>query len=613
MAVKAAMMKFKSASVKEADCEVIAFHGVERVSDLYECHITLQISSESIHAKLPELLGQAASLQLDFTEPARFFHGIVRAVRREGITGHNYVVTLAPKLFLLSLNQHNRIYEKLTAVDIVEQVIADSCGGLSVEKKLNTALQKREVCTQYNETDLEFIQRLLAEEGIAYFFKHTKENCSLVLVDSPQSFGETDPKVIDYPDQMNSGIGLHNVITHLQPLYQLTIGKMQSVDYDNCKASQLMSIEAGRVSQKTPGEVELYGVHHFQSPDGKKHELVSANANTQLKHWLEGNQDPSGFDGSSTVQALSAGLRCDVKSEKVGTTKLLLTVVMHSASDNHEGDSHYSNDFLAEDAKLGFKPPYIGRKQRIYGVHSAQVVEVKSPDDASCQADIRIKFPWEQKKSSCWARVAQLYAGNKWGGFFVPDVGQEVLTEFINGDPDRPVVVGALYNSTNAIPPYKATQSGIRTRSADYNELRFDDAKGKEEVYFQAGKDHNFLVKNNEKGVVQNNQILSVKNDRTITIEAGNQKLEVSKGNYNIDVGQAITSKAKTDIVLEANANIKIKANASITLQVGGSKIKIDPAGITIEGTLVKIKGNAMAEVSSGAMTTIKGGLVKIN
>lgn len=274
---------------------------------------------------------------------------------------------------------------------------------------------------------------------------------------------------------------------------------------------------------------------------------------------------------------------------------------------------------------------------------------------------VKVQFPWQSESNSCWLRVVQSYAGANWGASFVPRLEQEVLVDFINGDPDRPIVVGALYNCDNKGPKYTSTQSGFKTEATKFNELRFDDKKDAEEIYVEAGKDYNYIVHNDETGTIENDQSLTVTQNRTIsitdgdeskTLGKGNQTLSVAgnqtngidgnqessikgnqtnkvdgnqettvkgnqkdtvKGSQTIAVTGSIKESSKGSIESKATQSIKLQANTSIELKVGGNSIKIDPSGITIKGTMIKVQGTAMTEVKSSGILKMQGSLVQIN
>src|SRR3990167_8546807 len=362
-------------------------------------------------------------------------------------------------------------------------------------------------------------------------------------------------------------------------------------------------------------------------------------------------------NGSSDCVSFQAGgrfaLDYPLRSKKAD---YVITSFQHMAVDGNDQETQYRNHFTCIPSAVPYRPAQEHFKKQMRGPLTAVVVSLNASEskaDADPHRMVKVKFSWEGQKSSCWMRVAQLYAGSGWGASFVPRINQEVLVEFLNGDPDRPVVVGALYNKDNQGPTYTSTQSGIKTASSKFNELRFDDKKDNEEIYVEAGKNYNFIIHNDETGNVENDQKLTVKNNRTLTVSEGDETKKIEKGNQTLEVGadqkntikgkqvesitgdQELTLKGKQTydvtgdqkmdvkgaqtisvtgaIKEESKQSITLTANMSIELKVGGNSIKIDPSGVTITGTMVKINGSAMTEVKGGGMLKMQGGLVMIN
>jgi type VI secretion system secreted protein VgrG len=593
------ILHFKS-PLGETRCGITALSGYERLNELYSFDVTLVADQDPVTPQ--ELLGEDVVITLVHADIERSLHGVVCEFNEVDPVGDNvfeYQVKVVPRLWLLGLSSHNRLFENRDAVDIVKQVVDESCG-LAIETSNLKTYCRREICCQFGETDLEFVLRLLAEEGIAFYFKHTPDSCTLVLCGGMGGFLSCTPESYPY-NERNSGAWKVQV-SRFKRAGRLCTGKLVSTDYGEYIPKDPVEVEAVSKAPKLsrPGEMALHGAHNFESPSDDR-QLPNKACLDQVKRWQFGLEAGGAqFSGESGAPSFTAGHTYSLEDEPMssgGEVQFLLTEVIHTATEGYDQDAYYENSFrcVACSDAMAFTPAPPRERPRVWGPQTATVVEVKDPKVKGAHADVKVKFPWDAAHNSCWARVAQLYAGEEWGGFFVPDVGHEVLVEYINGDPDRPVVVGAVYNEGNKIPPYTKTQSGIRTRSKDYNELRFDDKSGSEEVYFQAGKDHNFLIKNDEKGEVGHDQTLEVKNDQKVDI-GNNQSVKVAK---KIDVT------AGTDVV--------ITANKSITLKVGGSVIKIDNKGVSIDGTIIGIKGNATTEVSAGAMLTLKGGLTKIN
>ena len=398
------------------------------------------------------------------------------------------------------------------------------------------------------------------------------------------------------------------------------------------------------------------------------------------------------FDGAGTVAHLMPGVKAKLKDHLFDSergTKFVCVEVVHSAEATSGFGSapenlSYSNRFRAVDDSIVFRPLRKAGRPRVLGPLTAIVVG-PSGEEIFCDkyGRIRVKFHWDLDPAtddtrSCWVRVAQMLAGKSWGTVFTPRIGMEVVVQFLNGDPDRPLVVGTVYNGDN-MPPYalpaNKTQSGIKTRStldgegANFNELRFEDKKGSEEVYLHAEKDFKRVVENDDAVEVGNDQTLTVKNDRTKTIEEGNESLTISKGNrtatitkgndsLTVSAGNRSTTITKGDdsltlgqggrtVKLDGSGNyamtlasgngavtlksgdyklkasggkVSIEAATSIELKVGSSVLKITPSSIELKATQIKIEGLGsadlkapMVKITASGIATIKGSLTKIN
>ncbi|MEM6483548.1 MAG: type VI secretion system tip protein TssI/VgrG [Pseudomonadota bacterium] len=567
----------------ETRCAVTSLTGNERVNDLYRFNVSIIADNDPV--KPDEILGEEVVLTIRYAGVERTIHGVVASISETEPDGDNlfeYSLEVVPKLWLLSLAAHTRIFEVMTTADIVKQVVSEGCG-MPVDVVTSRSYRTRETCVQFEESDLEFVQRLLQDEGISFFFKHGTGSATLVLTDSISGFTDCQPAT--YPFSERDNATWRQGVSNFRRVGSLATGEVVSRDFSEYTPSNTVEVtsKSKAKAKLRPGVRQLYGQHDFESPGSRT--LPRGSCGQQAKRWQESLEaDCDSFLGQSAAPSLTAGHKITLSDAPVcsdGDKQYLLLEVFHSATEGVGSNSVYSNHFKCAPTSnsVSFIPEFTLEQPRIWGVQTARVVEVRNPSDSEAHGEVKLFFHWEPHTISCWARVGQLYAGSNWGGYFIPDIDQEVLVEFINGDPDRPVVVGAVYNQDHSVPFDSITQSGIRTRSGAYNELRFDDEDGAEEVYFEAGKDHKFLINNDETGEVLNNQ--------------------------TIDVG--------ADHSLAAGANIMLEAGQSITLKVGGSEIKIDGAGVTISGSMIKINGNATTEVTGGATLTLKGGLVKIN
>ena len=303
---------------------------------------------------------------------------------------------------------------------------------------------------------------------------------------------------------------------------------------------------------------------------------------------------------------------------------------------------HYENRFRCLPLEIPFRP---ARETPRPVVHGTQTAVVVGPPGEEIFTDkygrIKVQFHWDRDgkndaDSSCWVRVATPWAGQQWGVIHIPRVGQEVVVAFEEGDPDRPIMVGSVYNAA-MMPPYKLpdnkTQSGVKTRSTlkggdkNFNELRFEDKKDSEDIYFHAEKDFHRVVEHDDDLKVGHDQTIEVKNDRTEKVKEGDEKVTIEKGNRTIVVETGDDAhqikKGNRDVQIDmGNDTLTIKmgnqttklnlgassteAMQSIELKVGQSSIKLDPTGVTIQGLMITITGQVQTQVS-GLMTTISG------
>jgi type VI secretion system secreted protein VgrG len=385
------------------------------------------------------------------------------------------------------------------------------------------------------------------------------------------------------------------------------------------------------------------------------------------------------MEGQSDCRLLTAGYKFAISGHFDGDGSYVVTEVKHMANIEGSytqptgGSAHaavYANSFHCIPAALPFRPHRRTPKARVDGTQTAVVV---GPQGEEIFTDkygrVKVQFFWDRQgkkdaNSSCWVRVGTLWGGKQWGMIHIPRIGQEVIVAFEEGDPDQPMIVGSVYNAEQ-MPPYalpaNKTQSGLKSRSsqkgeaANFNELRLEDKKGKEEIYFHAEKDFNRVVENNDTVKVgsskadDGSQTVEIWKDRTETVKTGNEKVTIEKGNRTVTVSKGDdkheVSQGKRDVIVQADDTHQVKqgnravkidlgndstkvsagtssteAMQSIELKVGGNSITIDQTGVTIKGIMVTIEGQAMLEakapmttVKGDGMLTLKGGITMIN
>lgn len=610
-----------------------AIHGEEHLSKPY--HYQVSLLSDNHQISQCDLVGKPITVNINHADKVRYITGHIthlalHDVNNEGLRA--YTAVIKPGLWFMSLAGKNRIFEKKTADKIIEEVLSEYGSVLQYSFTPSADYIEREYCVQFNETDFQFIHRIMSEEGITYYFEHSKNACKMVICDDNGQFSQVIKKEIEY--DCGGTLPTKNSISSWHREFNYHSGGIELKDYSEFSASK-DNIQVVKTTTKLNDVSNyvhcLYGLNHFTSDTEPKHKFIDGYHEALAKRAMESQE--LRFDtghGTSDCAEFSAGinfrLRHSLSSE---TGNYLITSLRITAVDSNTEDSSFKNSFCCIPKGVMPRPDPLARSNQIHAPQIAQVVSVKatsSDSSSDSYTQVKVKFPWNSSQNSCWVRVMQSFAGKSWGANFVPRVGQEVVINYINGDPDRPLVTGAVYNGDNPGPNFNATQSGWKTQfeSSSFNQLRFDDKKGNEEIYMEAGKDHNYLVHNDQSGKIENNQTLEVKKDRTITISEGDDSktlakgdhsITVSKGNHTLELGQGnhslkVDKGTQTTDVMGA---VKITSKTSIELEVGGNSIKIGPSGITIKGTMLSCQGTAKAEVKAGAMLTLKGGVTMIN
>jgi type VI secretion system secreted protein VgrG len=639
--------------------ELTAFSGREALSSIFEFKLELFVVGEET-IDPAKLLGAKVKFWWGTTDGSPEFErvGYLRrlvAVGTQHTAQQPYVADIVPKLWFSTLNSRNRMFENMTATDIVAKVVKEY--GLSL-KGANASF-KREFCLQYGETDFSFISRLLEEEGLCFHFENKSD--ALIISDGLNAGSATKCK---------TGMDVGSFYTW-EHQYNYITGVTTLVDFDFEQPSSQLKSEVKTVV-KLP---DIQSHEQLEFPGG----FTQKNRGDSLAklRMEEEEADYSIARGAGEEPSFYAGGAFSCKGSGVGAdgaTNFLVTAISHNCrTENYAsggGADIYRNEFTCIPEKVKFRPPRRTPRPRIDGLQTGIVVVAEDKMDK--YGRIRVKFNWaaanqsEGESESCWVRVAQTMAGKKWGTLFIPRVGQEVVISFLDGDPDRPLVIGAVYNG-DALPPYELpgawTQSGIKTQSQegganDFNELRFDDKKDAEEIYIQAQKDFRRLVKKGDDELIiekgkraktlkegDESTILEKgkrsvelkKGDDSLLLSEGNLSVEASKGNitnklgsgkYQVDAKQGVELKGGSNeakvtpsaIEMTVGGNSIKMDNSGIELKVGANSVKIEMAGITVKGVQVKIEGQASAEVKApmtsvkgDGMLTIKGGMTMIN
>lgn len=651
---------------------------------------TVEFQSKNKAVKLDGIVGRAMNVHLVAEDQKeRIFTGTCISVEYLGFQdgyGH-YVAEVRPWFWMLTRTQDCRVFQELTAVEIIKQILSEH-GFSDFEDKLSESYEKRTYCVQYRETDYDFLCRLMEEEGIYFYFDNKMDKnqieklifCDGISGHAPVPNGST----LKFFERDPNDRRREDHVAELAAEEILTRGKFTLNDFDMLAPQADLelnnTIKKGSHSH-TGYEVYDYPGHYRKDTGlGDKRARVRMEAEAiRHKRWR----------GASSVRTLGTGYTFKLENHPVkeANAEYLVTDAVHYFQVNTDFEDAelrqdlkpknmdfpkemetdaYANTFGTIPKPDQFRARLVTPWPEIPGLQTAMVV---GPDGEEIHTDehgrIRIQFHWDREgdnneKSSCWVRVVTPWSGKNWGMVAVPRMGQEVVIQFEEGDPDRPICTGMLYNEDTK-PPYNypddQTQLGIRTDSSKdvndveaYNELMFDDKADKEMLRIQAQKDHQVLIKNKSvvtigldeidagshdddgslSQVVKENVTETIqKGDHFFTIETGSQEIEIKtdktqkiegKHTKTITGNDAKTVKTGNMTVDVKSGKITMTAAIEILLKVGGSSIKIDNSGVTIKGPIIKITADGMAEMKSpmttvkgDGMLTLKGGLTLIN
>jgi len=544
-------------------------------------HFDLRMRSSNLALDAQAIVGKSATVTLQVPSgPKRYIHGIVTRFAQVGTDAQHgfYTAELAPRLWLLGLGSDRAIYQNLSALDIIEQVLRKF--GVAIELRVKGSYAVREYCVQYDESALQFISRLMEEEGIFYFFTFADGVHTMVLGDSTAAHkpGETDSHLWYSSDSVAHGqvnqIGAFEMTTGLVEAEQIV------ADYDYTNAS-LLTANSAATSGPSSGTRYTFPGRYAKAADGTR------TAKLRLAAQQLGQRTGR---ASSAIYTLTAGASFTLggHANPAFNVSYVICAVSHSASNDR-----YTNGFDVIPASVAFRPPLVTPKPMVAGTHTALVTGSSGEEIwTDAYGRIKLKFHWDRsaaanESSSCWVRVAQTAAGNGWGHLFLPRVGQEVVVSYVDGDPDRPLVTGSVYNRQGTLPvglPASQTQSVMRSRSSKGgtagNEIRMDDKLNNEELYFHAQKDLNIAVENALSTTVMAGAETHVvqKGDRTVDVQKGNETHKV-KGTRSVDVTSdethtnhaAFTQKVTGNYTLKVSGNLVIDVTGSISIKAGTS------------------------------------------
>jgi type VI secretion system secreted protein VgrG len=635
------------------------FSGREALSTLSE--ISLRAIGAAPPVALSGLTGQHATLSLEWASTPRLLDALCTRVSQlpSTVDGAHYALELRPWLWLLTLAANNRIFQGKTTQQIVEAVFSGH-SQTDYSFNLTGSYETRDYCVQYAESDYAFVSRLCEEEGWFYFFTHSDGTHTLTIADNNDAFTTlAGAATLPYAPGQSGARELAQVL-YCEIVAETVTGTFANSDYAYLTpTSQLYSQAEADSSAPTvyeyPGRYQTSSVG--SSATKRRIDALRTGACQLL--------------GESNCRALVPGGRFTLSGHESSDANIdwVVSSVVHDA--NH---GQYRNRFEAFPADTNWRPPRITPRPAM-PTQTATVVGKAGEELWTDQyGRVKVQFHWDRdgkndEQSSCWIRVAQPWASKTFGIQFMPRIGDEVVVTFVDADPDRPLITGSVYNGAN-LPPYtlpdNQTQSGIKTNTSKggngFNELRFEDKQGSEEVFLQAQKDLNANILNDASWTIGHDETSTIKNarthtvkegDDTLTVEQGNRSATVKTGNETVDIKGTRTVKAGSDetrtvggnldqtitgnMTLTVDGNLTIKVSGTLTLQSTGNLTAKSDGSITNqaamsltnqagtaltnksdgtlsnEGQSVTNKGAVEQTVDGGGMLTVKGGIVKIN
>lgn len=627
---------------------ITSLSGMEYVSGLFEYE--LELYSDNHQISPDKIVGKSATVTIQ-NEHNRCFNGFISSFTFGEVGPHNYRryrMTMVPWLWFLTRTQNCRIFQEKNTKQIVTEVFS-SLGFTDFEFKASGG-KTREYCVQYHESDFHFVSRLLEEEGIAYYFQHTNGQHKLILVDQLNAYEEVKETNLEY----SKGNMPNTQIHQWEHFHNFKKGHWTLNDYNFKEPKKdLKTATKTKSSFANNAKFEHYEYASlYDYSAGNDLVKIRLEAEETLRDLVEGASDCSTFYAGGKFKLA----KHDTATER---GNYILVSVRHHAADasffsGQEGQPEYYNEFVCIPSEIHFRPQPIHEKPLMKGPQSAIVVGPASEEiyiDEHCR--IKVQFYWDREgkndeNSTCFIRVVQSWAGNQWGASFIPRIGHEVIVNFLDGDPDRPLVTGSVYNGWNK-PVYSSkTQSGIKSRSTkggtaqNYNEFRFEDKKGGEQVYLHAEKDFDTHVENdqsltveaNRNKMVGKNETYEVKEDRNKTI-GGNQTESIAKNmtfsvgkNIGIDIGEnhtesigknmtitvdkdlqeSVSGKYTEKVTKEYSLSAKtitLQADDQITLKTGSASIVMKKNGdITISGKNINVKGSGNVVLKGSKVTS---------
>ena len=601
----------------EDELKLASFHGVDAVSRLFRFDLDLFSENDSID--FAAVVGQPVTLKVQLADDTlRYFHGhlarFVQSGRSENFI--TYRAEMVPWLWFLTRTADCRIFQQKKVPEIIEKIFKD-LGYADFSLRLRGSYEPRDYCVQYRETDFNFVSRLMEEEGIFYFFEHQDGKHILVLADSPAEIKPVPEQPTAQCDTSPGGWRDHDVVLSCALEEEFRPGAFAHTDYNfETPSTNLMANVAG----KNKFEIYDYPGEYMQAGLGDQLARIRLEEQRAVTVKLRGDSNCRAFTSGYKFK-LADHYRTDLNQE------YLLTSVQHSASVglNYSSgageEARYTNSFEGIPATQPYRPPRVTPQPLMQGCQTAVVV---GPAGEEIYTDkygrVKVQFHWDREgkkdqNSSCWVRVSSPWAGKGWGGLQVPRIGQEVIIDFLEGDPDQPLIVGRVYNAGQMPPfglPGGAVISGFKSNSTKggggYNQISLDDTKGNELLHIHAQYDQDNKVLHDERTSVGNDRTESVGHDETITI--GHDRKEKVGNNEDIAIGVNRTETVGSNETITIGVNRTESVGSNETISIGSNRTETVGASETVTIALMRTHNvgiNDMLNVGAANEVTVGG------
>jgi type VI secretion system secreted protein VgrG len=603
--------------------------GHEGISQLFR--FDLHLLSENAGLAAEALVGQRVTVTIRLQDDSpRYLNGVVGRFTQGETDARftHYGMQIVPWLWLLTRTADCRIFQHLSVPEILEKIFNEH-GLTDYTLQLQGSFPPREYCVQYRETDFNFVSRLMEQVGIFYFFAHEATKHTLVLANAPNAHGPC-PHQETARCELTGEMHQEDVVSAWRVESELRPAKYALADFNfETPGTRLLATVDGTAQS---GIGRRYEIYDYPGEYGTK-----AEGEQRVKLRVQEEEATHCVvRGSGNCRAFTSGYCFSLEDHprNDANTEWVLVEVEHAATAGSayrtgmEEDQSYSNRFTCIAHSVPFRPPRRTPKPVIFGAQTAIVVGPKGEEiHTDKYGRVRVQFHWDREgeydeKSSCWVRVSQDWAGKRWGAIFLPRIGQEVIVKFLEGDPDQPIITGRVYNAEQ-MPPYtlagEQTKSSTKTYSSKggggFNEIRFEDKKGEEQLFLHAERQYDNRVKKDSLEwvgqdrhlIVERDQLEAVKGDKHLRVH-GDQNEQVD-GTASLKVGMDLDEKVGMKAAVDAGMEIHLKAGMTgvieggmtVTLKAGGAFLVVGPTGVAISGMPILLNSGGAAGAGSGA------------